>query len=440
MEQKLRNKKLRENEEVKRWIDNIKTKSEVTANEYLRSLGRWLERINENPESIREKAKNDFETLKNKIADEIRKMEEEGKAGSYIGITLKAVISYLKFYNIPVKFNINIKNEHRNLTTENERVPNKEELKSILRMANPRARAMIGLMAYSGVRPEAIGNYRGKDGLRISDIPDLIIKDKKIEWKQIPAQLKIREELSKNRRKYLTFITGEECKYIEEYLNIRINNKEEIKGETPVIKAEWKKSRKEITNKFLTSGLIGIEIRKTIRKAGFKWRPYVLRAYFSTALDIAEAKGDISHPWRQLIMGHKGDIEATYSTGKQLTEERIEDIRKAYSNSQKYFETYKEYRQEEDTERTLREYAIMIFETTFNIAIKDTTREELYRLTAEEFQEELKRLSKEKKAELLNNGNKQKAISMEDVESYLLQGWEYVATLPNGKAIIKIPE
>jgi len=29
---------------------------------------------------------------------------------------------------------------------------------------------------------------------------------------------------------------------------------------------------------------------------------------------------------------------------------------------------------------------------------------------------------------------------MEDVESYLLQGWEYVATLPNGKAIIKIPE
>ena len=25
-------------------------------------------------------------------------------------------------------------------------------------------------------------------------------------------------------------------------------------------------------------------------------------------------------------MGHKGDIEATYSTGKQLTEERIEDI------------------------------------------------------------------------------------------------------------------
>ena len=83
MKQKIRNKKLRENEEVKRWIDNVKTKSEITGDIYLRSLGLWLERINENPESIREKAKNDFETLKNKIADEIRKMEEEGKAGSY---------------------------------------------------------------------------------------------------------------------------------------------------------------------------------------------------------------------------------------------------------------------------------------------------------------------------------------------------------------------
>ncbi|MEM3191559.1 MAG: hypothetical protein QXH93_04665 [Conexivisphaerales archaeon] len=55
-----------------------------------------------------------------------------------------------------------------------------------------------------------------------------------------------------------------------------------------------------------------------IEKASLKIRPYVLRGYFSTALDIAEIKGLISHPWRQFIMGHNGDIESRYSINKRL--------------------------------------------------------------------------------------------------------------------------
>ena len=30
-------------------------------------------------------------------------------------------------------------------------------------------------------------------------------------------------------------------------------------------------------------------------------RPYILRAYVATVLDIAESKGYISHPWRGTI-------------------------------------------------------------------------------------------------------------------------------------------
>ena len=62
-------------------------------------------------------------------------------------------------------------------------------------------------------------------------------------------------------------------------------------------------SRKEYENPFLETQLVSREIKKAITKAGYKWRPYVFRSYFATALDIAESKGEISHPWRQFFMG-----------------------------------------------------------------------------------------------------------------------------------------
>ena len=53
---------------------------------------------------------------------------------------------------------------------------------------------------------------------------------------------------------------------------------------------------------------------------------YVLRSYTDTVFDIAESKGLISHPRRQFFMGHKGDIEARYSTKKgRLPPDMIEE-------------------------------------------------------------------------------------------------------------------
>jgi hypothetical protein len=40
---------------------------------------------------------------------------------------------------------------------------------------------------------------------------------------------------------------------------------------------------------------------------------------------------------------------------------------------------------------------------------------------------------------MTNNGNKQKVISINEVEKFIEQGYEFVASLPNGKAIMKLP-
>ena len=38
-----------------------------------------------------------------------------------------------------------------------------------------------------------------------------------------------------------------------------------------------------------------------------------------------------------------------------------------------------------------------------------------------------------------NNGNRQKVINLSAVDQFISEGWEYVASLPNDKAIVKMP-
>ncbi|MEM3661505.1 MAG: hypothetical protein QXG73_01615 [Candidatus Micrarchaeaceae archaeon] len=64
-------------------------------------------------------------------------------------------------------------NENLSPTFENERVLTKEGLARILRKETSKGSVAISLMAYSGLRPESLGNYQGTDGLRLRDLEDL---------------------------------------------------------------------------------------------------------------------------------------------------------------------------------------------------------------------------------------------------------------------------
>ncbi|MEM3382307.1 MAG: hypothetical protein QXQ11_09155 [Candidatus Bathyarchaeia archaeon] len=91
---------------------------------------------------------------------------------------------------------------------------------------------------------------------------------------------------------------------------------------------------------FLRTTLVTRDIKEAILKAGFDWRPYVLRAYFDTNMIISESKGKIFHPYLQFLMGHKGDIEARYSTNKGvLPPDMIEDMRKCYKECEPFLTT-----------------------------------------------------------------------------------------------------
>ena len=297
------------------------------------------------PEELLDRAKNDFDSLKGEIADQIRQLERKGTQGASISTSLKAVISFLRFFNISRKFNINIKNENRNLNAERERIPDKEELAKILKIATVRERVAISLMAFSGLRPEVLGNIDDTDGLTLRDIPDLQIGESEISFTKIPSRINVRPELSKTRQSYFTFLGNEGSEYLKEYLNLRIKDGERLTADSPVILPVEKQSL-EKKNRFLMTVLLLRKIKTTIVKAGFNWRPYIFRIYFGTNLDSAEAKGMISNPWRQFIMGHKGDIEETYTK----REGKIDEGREQYAKCLPYIETQAKGMTPEQTE------------------------------------------------------------------------------------------
>lgn len=86
-------------------------------------------------------------------------MEKDGKGGSYIERFKKVILSWASYNNLDVKVKVNIRGASDTPTIANERVPSKDELSRILRMASPRGRVSIAMIAFSGLRPESLGDY-----------------------------------------------------------------------------------------------------------------------------------------------------------------------------------------------------------------------------------------------------------------------------------------
>ena len=412
---------------VKRWYDNVARGSKVTADVYLRRLGSFCGLYNLTPNDLMSLGE---EEIEGKILDHISSMESKKYAGGYINHSIKAVKSWLSFNKREIKIKTKIKNVEDTPSLKNEKVPTKDELKKVFLSGDKKARASSVLVAHSGLRIEVLGNYFGDDGLRVRDLPEMEIKDGKVEFKKIPTVVIVRKELSKARHQYFTFLSEEGCEYLKDYLEERIRKGETMDGESPIITPKYK------VKPFIRAINIGDIIRGAIRKAGFPWRPYVLRSYFDTQLMLAESKGLVLRDYRTFWMGHKGDIENRYTTNRQrLPEQVIEDMREAYKRSQEFLVTTKK-------ETLSQENIIATFNRQF-LYISGYSDEEIDQLgdlskfTPQRIQELIKKKSME--ALGLSGNSRQRIVPLNEVRNWILQGWEYVTMLPTNEAIIKLP-
>ena len=420
----------------RRWHDNLSRGSRITADENTRVLYRFMDMHDMTPTSLVEQAKKDTRGFEDFLFDFVTRLEKEGKTPSYIKSYLKTVKSWLKFNSITLVRMINVGNTGRTPTIEDERIPVKDELRQILSYAKPRGKVSICLMAFSGLRPQVLADYTGEDGLKIGDLPELSVEANEVNFEKIPTMIVIRPELSKAKHRYLSFLGSEGCQYLKSYLEKRVSEGEELSSGTAIIaykggysdtgfQGDSARSNNHITTKTLTK-----EIRDAMRPK-YTWRPYVLRAYFDTQLLIAENNGKVAHAYRQFFMGHKGDIEARYTTNKgRLPQDFIEDMRSAYQKSLEYLETRKADVGEDKLRESMRRQLLLV------AGFSEDEIEGLdSNMSDEEFQESVR---KKLFGTVMNNGNPQKVIEMDEIADYLNQGWSFVATIGNEKAIVKL--
>jgi hypothetical protein len=87
--------------------------------------------------------------------------------------------------------------------------------------------------------PRKKKNPEGLDGLKVKDLPEMTIKNGKVEFQTIPTLLIVRKPILKIPRKYTTFLCDEGCEYLQTYLERRMRESQEtLTPESPIFSWE----------------------------------------------------------------------------------------------------------------------------------------------------------------------------------------------------------
>lgn len=403
--------------DIERWYRNVARGAQVTADVYIRRLGAFCEETRVKPGEITEMPE---PKLRDLLLDYVTAEEKKGHAGSYIRSTLKAVKSWLAHNGKGLTVPIRVHGGDATPTLRDEQVPTPQEVHKVLLTARlPRDRVAVLLMAHAGFRPQVLGNYDGKDGLRLGDFPELEVKGKRAAFSQTPAMIRVRPELSKNSHGYLSWASTELCQYIEADLNERLARGESLGPDSDLVHPEKEKKR------FLTAINVGDVIRGSIRRAAFGWRPYVLRAYFDTQMLLAESRGRIPHDYRVFWMGHKGTIDARYTTNKgRLPKALLDDMRGAYARAEEFLLT--------EPTKTNR---AAVLEDVLAALLKDKGVSEAKIAEVLKGQvpgDELERILGSRKAQPV-----ERVVPTAGLSTLLAQGWTFVSPVGSDQAVVR---
>ena len=432
---------LLKDKDIERWKHSVDSGSKITGDVYLRRLGSFCTEMGKTPQQL---LKMKDKALADLIDDYVILKEKKGNAGSYINSIVKGFKSWLSFNGIKLPRQIKVRDAEKSLTLSEERIPTQEELKRIFNAGDSRERTACSFVSFTGVRIGVLGNYKGTDGLKVKDIPDLKIDGDQITFMRIPAQVNVREELSKSGKKYFTFLGQEGCMYLQNYLIERIRSGETITKDSAIITAAKLGFRGK---QHVTAINIGDLMRNAIRNAGFNWRPYVMRAYFDSRLLLAQDERLIQRDYRAFFMGHTGDIEHRYTLDKgRLSEDLIESMRSAYEKSTKFLETEHKGLTEDEVEKKFRTQLLLMA----GFSEQEIQDKNLLNLTAEEItrmaREKLLGMNRgdishqiEKDKQELNGSHKQKVVSLDVIEEYINSGFVVKMALGNDRAIVELP-
>ena len=424
---------------VRSWWEARSLRSRLSADQYLRQLGMLLERTDLTPEKAIVLAKKDPDRLRDILTRDAARLKAEGRLDSYISKFFEGLKSYFRFHHVTFDGFPSL-SPIKGASLVNERVPSPEELGRVLEHLSLRGRVIALFMAHTGVRPGVLGSYQGESGLTLADLPDLKVEKGGATFSEAPFVVRVPAHLSKTRVAYLTFGSSQLASTFLEYLTERRKGGEPLGPESPVVASNPTRgialrSRKEArySRGFLTTKAVIEEIREALQATvpeGVRWRPYVLRAYCSTRLLIAEGAGKITHDLREAILGHDTGVAGRYTVGKRWGEELLQEARRSYKRAEPYLLTTG--LPSPSTEEIQREAAILLLRAHD----PQKSEEEVRRMVEGKSGEEL--------VDLLKGGaprekRREKAVPVEDVPKLLEAGWDFVSPLNGSMAVLRAP-
>ena len=304
-----------------------------------------------------------------------------------------------------------------------DRAPTLEEIRKVVAVADLRTKCLILFLTSSGAR---IGSI---EYLRWRDIQEVEFEG----WKLAKVTIYRGEP-----EEYDTFASPECYEYLLKYREVREKVGEAITPSSPVFVREVNKRKfdqrkvkpvgvrtlKNQMGELLNQMKMREKLTDTKNYRSYEWKQcHSFRKFFKTRMEMSGVKPIIT----EMLMGHTIGVSGSYM--KPTQDEMVSEYVKAIPNLTILGASGE--RGDRNAE----------FKREILLKVGGYSKEEIDKLNLAEMEETT--IQKMVRERLLgataNNGNHQRAIPVSEVEAYLTEGWEYVATLPTGKVVLKLP-
>lgn len=301
-----------------------------------------------------------------------------------------------------------------------DRAPTPDELRKVLMHTNARGKSLITMLASSG--------------MRIGELLSLRVKD--VDFDKNPVTVHLKAEVTKDRQARYCFTSDESVTFLRAYLGDRISQKDAclFQGRHQGVNQEGKVyPRGEWENEPMSYWTADIIFSTALKHAGLEEKDdkgrdvihiHCLRKFFFSQLVPSLGREVV-----EALMGHKRFLDAAY---QRFTPEQMGEFYLKGMNAVTIM-LMKQGMDEKAVVATFyRQYLSMAGYTDSEIDGMGN----LSSYTSDQVRE----LSRQKSMKSLGlNGNHQKVVPINEVKQWIEQGWDFVTTLPDSEAIVRLP-
>ena len=293
-----------------------------------------------------------------------------------------------------------------------DRVPTPEELRSVLTHTDVRGKALVTMLASSGMR---VGEF-------------LTLRVKDVDLSKSPATVYLRAEVTKDRQKRYCFISDEAVTFLKDFLRDRINNPGDYIFPTSTRGREHKTGNLPMSywnaDHIFSLALKNAGLEEKDDQGRDTIHIHCLRKFFFTQMlqpvgrDVAEA-----------LMGHKLFLDSAY---RRYTEDQMREFYLKGMEAVTIMLRKRGLSQDEIKQSFRREILMQVA----GYSQEAVDKLDLSSIKDEDFQ---KMVREKLLGVMANNGNRQKVISSSELKAHISQGWEYIAQLPDSEVVVKLP-